>query len=483
MLLVFYPVPYVDATASSAFRGKGERMRVGAAGILVELFLAGFAMILWTLAEPGFFRALCYNVMLISGVSTVFFNGNPLLRFDAYYVLADLLEIPNLATRANRYFGYFVKRRLLGLKDYKSPADSREEAAWLGFYAVAAFAYRLFVLLGISLLVATKYLFIGVLLALWSVYLTLLKPTAKALAAPVTDSQLRPHRRRIYLLGGGAAAALFFALAVLPMPSATRAEGVVWVDQQAIVRAGASGFVDAVLAEPGAPVAPGQPLIQLSDPEIDARVAAIAADLEAARRGFQANIMDVVAAASFRERIDYLREELARAERDRANLTVVSGAEGRFALLQADRIEGRYVDRGERLGYLVASHQLHVTSLIRDENIERVRDATRRVEIRFVSDADKVRHAALDRILPTATNALPSQVLTLDGGGPFALDPEAREPLTAFERVFWAELSLADMAGLRVEERAYVLFRHPAEPVVFRAYRAVRRTFLSRFNV
>ena len=44
-----------------------------------------------------------YNyVMLIAGVSTVLFNANPLLRFDGYYILSDLLEIPNLATRANR---------------------------------------------------------------------------------------------------------------------------------------------------------------------------------------------------------------------------------------------------------------------------------------------------------------------------------------------------------------------------------------------
>ena len=58
--------------------------------------------------EPGVMRAVAYNVILITGFSTLVFNGNPLLRYDGYYILADWLEIPNLAQRANEYFGYLV---------------------------------------------------------------------------------------------------------------------------------------------------------------------------------------------------------------------------------------------------------------------------------------------------------------------------------------------------------------------------------------
>ena len=97
MLLVFMPVPYVDATAAGGFRSKWRRALVGAAGMLVELFIASLCMFVWVLVEPGVMRAVAFNVMLIAGVSTVVFNGNPLLRFDGYYILSDLIEIPNLA--------------------------------------------------------------------------------------------------------------------------------------------------------------------------------------------------------------------------------------------------------------------------------------------------------------------------------------------------------------------------------------------------
>ena len=128
MLIVFMPLPYVDASWSSAFPEKSRRMFVGAAGIMVDIFLASAAIIVWVLAEPGAVRAVAYNVIFVAGLSTLLLNGNPLLRFDSYYILADFLEIPNLADRANKYLGYLIKRYLLRIKDsISSRTGSRRE--------------------------------------------------------------------------------------------------------------------------------------------------------------------------------------------------------------------------------------------------------------------------------------------------------------------------------------------------------------------
>ena len=105
MFLVFFPVHYVEASESISFSSKYQRMLVGAIGVMVELFLAASAMILWANIEPGVVRTLAFNTMIVAGVSTLLFNGNPLLKFDAYYVLSDYLEIPNLASKANAYWG------------------------------------------------------------------------------------------------------------------------------------------------------------------------------------------------------------------------------------------------------------------------------------------------------------------------------------------------------------------------------------------
>ncbi|MGB5776239.1 MAG: hypothetical protein WBP89_16415, partial [Sedimenticolaceae bacterium] len=153
-LLVFMPVPYVDASAAWAFRDKRRRAIVGAAGILVELFLAALGILVWLLVEPGVVRDMALNIALIGGVSTLLFNGNPLLRFDGYYVLEDLIEIPNLATRSSRYYQYLMQKYLLDLPDARSPVTTDGETAWFVFYGLASPLYRLVVLVGIALYLA-----------------------------------------------------------------------------------------------------------------------------------------------------------------------------------------------------------------------------------------------------------------------------------------------------------------------------------------
>src|SRR4029453_15263321 len=83
-LLLLVPVPFVDASAASAFPEKHRRVIVGAAGIMVELFLAALAAFLWLHVTDGPVRDIAFVVMLVGGMSTVLFNGNPLLRFDGY---------------------------------------------------------------------------------------------------------------------------------------------------------------------------------------------------------------------------------------------------------------------------------------------------------------------------------------------------------------------------------------------------------------
>src|SRR3546814_10038288 len=179
MLLVLCPVPYVDAAAAGALPDKWKRALVGAAGMIAELFRAGIAALLWVVLEPGLARSVAYNVMVIAGISTVLVNGNPLLRFDGYYILADLIEIPNLGSRANRYWADIVNRHIFrthGMQPFEAtPGDKR----WFLVYAPAAFVARMLMLFGIALVVASKFFLIGVLIALWSLWTGIRRPLWK----------------------------------------------------------------------------------------------------------------------------------------------------------------------------------------------------------------------------------------------------------------------------------------------------------------
>ena len=194
MLLVFNPIPYVDASAASAFRNRRARALVGAAGMIAELFIAALALWLWTSVEPGPVRAVAFNVILIAGVSTLLFNGNPLLRYDAYYILSDLLEIPNMGPRGIRYIGYLFQRYLLLAKDAEPPFSAPGERVWFVIYTIAAFFYRIFIFTSIILFVAGKFFFIGVLIACWGMFNMFVMPVGKIVKFLATSPKLRRRR-------------------------------------------------------------------------------------------------------------------------------------------------------------------------------------------------------------------------------------------------------------------------------------------------
>jgi len=194
LFLVLMPMPYVDASASSALPARRQRAFIAAMGVMVELFIAALAMFVWLVVEPGLVRAMAFNVMLIGGVSTVLFNGNPLLRFDGYFVLTDSLGIANLGSRSQQYVGYLVQRHLFGVRELSSPATSRGEAGWLGVYAVTSFCYRMFIMFGIIILIAGKFFVLGIILAIWAAAMQIFWPLLRKVGFLAASPRLRLHR-------------------------------------------------------------------------------------------------------------------------------------------------------------------------------------------------------------------------------------------------------------------------------------------------
>ena len=485
MLLVLMPVPYVDATSSSAFREKWRRAIVGGAGIMVEMILAAISVIVWLNVEPGLVRAAAFNVMLLAGVSTLLFNGNPLLRYDGYYVLVDLLEIPNLGSRANRFLVYLLQRYLFGMEDATSPATARGEQVWFVLYGTAAFFYRLFIMVVICLFIATKFLFIGLLLAIWAAVMMFVVPIAKGLRFLVADSRLRRHRRRAVLTTCGVIGTVAAALTLVPVPYATIAEGVVWLPDNALVHARTDGVITKILARPNDPVEAGQPLIQLQDPYLSARVRFLQAELAEFKLRLGAmEVVDLVQADIIRERIKLTLATLALNRQRARDLTLRSRTKGRFVLPGSNDLPGRFVRKGDLLAFVINSDSPTIRIIVPQQTIDLVHQRTRFVSIRFVDNIHAVFPGTILREVPAATNKLPSKALATIGGGDLAMDPTNPGSAKTLDRFFQIDigtrlpLHLSTTGG-----RAFVRLDHGREPIAFRLYRSLRQLFLSRFNV
>ena len=424
MLLVLMPVPYVDASAATAFRDKRSRMLVGAAGMLVEIFIAALAVFAWIHLEPGTERAIAYNVILVAGVSTLLFNANPLLRYDGYYILADYLEIPNLAQRSNEYVGYLVNRYVFGVDGGTSPVSVAGERGWFVFYAIGSFIYRMFMMVSIALLVASRFFVVGVVLAVWAFATMLVLPLARKVNYLFSSPRLSSRRPRALFatvsIVSGLAAVLFW----VPAPSSTRAEGVIWAPDEAQVRATVDGFVTAVLAKPDQNVHRGDVVIRTEDPELGARSRVLQAQLaELDARYNLAILTKRVQAEVINEQKKHVAEELELASRRQTELQVRSPADGRFIIQDAQNSLGRFVQRGEILAYVTDSAATTVRVVVPQSEGGLVARRTRQVEIRSADRIGKPIAARIKREVPAATDELPSMTLSLQGGGKIGLDP------------------------------------------------------------
>lgn len=485
LFLVFLPVPYVDASAASVYPEKRCRMVVGAAGIAVELFLAALATFLWIAAEPGMVRHVAFAVMLVGGVSTVLFNGNPLLRFDGYHVLADAIEIPNLAPRANRYVGALARRWLLGLHRTTLPETAPGEARWLVGYAVASYAYRTVLLLAIALFLAERFFVVGVVLALVALATSIVLPVLRRVAWVLTDPVVGERRGRAVAGSAGGVAVGAGLLLGVPLPLHTQSQGVVWLPERAHVRAGADGFVQEVLVEPHTSVSPGQPLVRTRDPWTETRVRI----LEAERRELRLRVL--AASRESRVQADIARERLADAEaalaraRERAGAVVIrSPTAGVFVVAEGRHLVGRYLRQGDVIGHVLDPAAATARVVVSHEDMGLVRERTEEARVRLAHDLGNVLPARIVRQVPSATDRLPTAALATTGGGPFALDPGDPESLRTREPTFQLDLALPEEADVRaIGERVHVRFDHGAEPLGPRVWRALRRLFLRQLGV
>lgn len=485
MLLVLSPVPYVDASAATAFKDKRHRMVVGGIGIAVELFLGALAMCTWLMVEPGVVRSVAFNVMLITGISTLLFNGNPLLRFDGYYVFADWLEIPNLGNRSNQYLGYLFKRHLFGVKDAKSSAYTTGERAWMTVYGVASFIYRVIITFGIIVFIASQFFFVGIVLAMWAGMTQVVFPMGKSMSFLFNSPELGRHRGRAVFTSSALALALAVLLFALPVPSWTRAEGVVWLPEETQVRAGSEGMIVELLARPESDVRRGQALIRAEEPFLDARVAVLKAQRDELRDRYEALItVDRAQAASVREQWVAADANLRRALERQQELVFRSPTDGRFVVPSPEDLPGRFVKKGQLVGYVVASKEVMARVVLPQDDIAMVRQQTRKIEVMPAFWGSSPIQATIRREVPGASQKLPTAVLGSASGGAIPVDPRDAQGVTALRQTFQLELVLpVEVRPDYIGARLHVRFDHGLEPMGIQIYRAARGLFLRHFAV
>jgi putative peptide zinc metalloprotease protein len=283
LFLCFSPCLYANVSDAWTLPNKWHRIIISAAGIYVELIIAAIAtFVWWNSPSQPFINNMALSLMIVCSVSTVFFNANPFMRYDGYYVLADLLEIPNLRDRSNRYLKNVVLEHCLGVEVQPEPYMALWRRILFVTYAIVSWIYRWVVTFSILVFMATflkpyKLQVISQLLALaaagsmfgWPLY---------HLGKNLHKRGRLPDMKRAKVTASAAmvlAVVVFFFLVPLPV-SLVRQTGVVQLQPTAVgkvcLHVPFSCILETLLVHDGELVEQGQELAIFSSRELDSKI-------------------------------------------------------------------------------------------------------------------------------------------------------------------------------------------------------------------
>lgn len=483
MFLVFMPMPYVEASVATGLSQKYKRILISAMGIMVELFISAIALWIWLNVQPGIIKDIAFNVMIIGGVSTLLFNGNPLLKFDGYFVFSDLIEIPNLAQRSKDYYIYLCKRYLLGLMNTPNPVVSKGERSWFIIYGAASYCYRLMISLTIALYLATSFFFIGVVLAIWSLSLQLIWPVAKMLLFLINSPSLENHRRRSTIAASCLLCAMIAFILIPKWPHFTIAQGIVLLPETAMLRTQSSGEVVKISRIDGEQVKTGDQIITLYDPELTMKKAILVAQKQELQlRLDKQQYHDRTEAAIQKERLKNIFIELEEVDQELDHQVLKSPAEGTLELIKAADLPGRFIEKGTLIGAIQQRGSAYIRVVIPQTVIKMIQTDLNSIAVRSFHKPDDVFPAKLITQTPSATQYLPSAALAKPNGGAIAIDASAEDKLKTLEPIFVLDVSLDNQTQIIPGTRVLVRFEHSPSAIWYRLYFAFKQLLLNKLN-
>lgn len=483
MFLALIPNPYVNTSSAWSFDQKHQRIIVSAAGMMFELLVASFALFFWLAVEPGLARAVAFNIMIISSVTTLIFNLNPLLKFDGYYILSDLINIPNLTQRSNKYISYLIQRYLFGLKNTPSQVTSKGESNWFLFYGITAFFYRIFILAVITIFIASKFFIVGILLATWIFITQIIAPISKQVNYLFRSPSLGNKRQRAITVSTSIICSLIILIFFVPVPTTTIAQGIIRLPEKSEIRIESTGFVKQVLVTDGAFVEVGTPLIESFDPLLLANEKIILAKLkELDLKIASLKKHDRLKSEITKDKYISVKAKLDRILDQKNKLIVLSKNKGVFIRIDRQDITNRFLQKGEVIGYVINSSKMTARIIIPQNDMDKIKS----VEVKLANKISETIHAKIIRESPIISSRLPSAALGTQGGGPFVTDPQDPDGLQTLSPILEVDVELESMTSeidKYIGGRIYAKFNHEKKPMAQHWYRSLRQLFLSQFDV
>lgn len=421
--LVMMPVLYTDTSDSWRLPSHRQRLAIGVAGIAAELALAIVATVIWSFLPDGAARSAVFIIASASWVTTLTINLSPFMRFDGYYLLSDLWQIPNLQSRAFAYARWWMREKLFALGDPVPELWPKSTQRGLLFYAFGTWVYRLFLFIGIAVLVYhVTFKLLGILLFMVEIMWFVGSPILSELR--VWWARRREIHARPRTLLAGATLAALSALVVIPWNRTIPLPATLESAQSPSLYAPQPAQVAEILVSNGTTVDQGTPLIILRSPDLEAEITQASYGVLQAR-------LKVIQAAALRERaedrlaleleLDRARQRLDRLRQDQARLTLTAPVAGQVVDIPPDLAPGEWVQAKAELGQLITpAAPGRIIAYADDAQTQRF---TIGAEVTFhqLSPLSPPLTGTVTAIETVNIDALPNAYLSASQGGPIAV--------------------------------------------------------------
>lgn len=487
MILILTPLPFMDATASWTFRNRWHRALVGAAGMIAELFVAGIAALIWANTGAGILHSLCFNVMTIASISSLVFNGNPLIRFDAYYILSDILEIPNLAQKSQRQWLFWIQKYAFGVDDI-SPSQTKKESVWLGLYGALSFFYRLLISVGIILFTADEWLFLGFLMATLTAVTLIIIPAYRSLNYLFSSPKIHRKKSRTYAVSTAFLIAIL-SLCFIPYSSEIEATGIVESTNFVSVFAQTNGYLKVANIKNGQFVQKGDTLLEFTNKELELDIqiikAKIAEEQVLLTQARNENISDL---ASIEKHIGVLEQNLTSLLKDQKHLTVLAATSGIWVAPEFKPKLGNWFKHGMKLGAIINPAEYQFTAVVTQEQAFDLFKGKVKLngEVKLRNDTKETITTETVQIIPYERRELPSAALGWLGGGEIAVTHNAKSTgKEAAESFFEVRAMLKNDKNAAFYQGISGILRLELAPqsLVSRVSRKINQVLLKRYRL
>lgn len=417
--LVLWPVLWTDTTDAWRLTDRRQRLVIDSAGMATEILIAAIASIAWAVLPDGPTRGAMFVLSSSTWLLTLLVNISPLMRFDGYYILSDLLDFPNLQERGFAYTRWLLREVLF--RPGVSPPEvlPRPLDRIIVIWSISTWIYRFFLFMGIAVLVYhLTFKVLGVVLMAIEIWFFVARPIVKEIGVWAKLPTVRTPNR--YTWGTFALLAVLLLAVLVPWRGRVDAPALLRAERQMALMAAEPGRLVEMVAEKTR-VAEGQVLFRMDSVEIDHDIAAARAQLEAAQAEQTAGTYNPerrrAQQAAF-ARTSEAAAALARSESRAGSLEVTAPFAGEVRDIPPDLRVGAQIRRLERLGVLVAADSSMVEAFVSEADLDRIRPGA---AARFVQVDGDTLDLEVTEVAHASTRALEVIELASTHEGPIAV--------------------------------------------------------------